>query len=104
MQIATAFAALADPTRLAIIDRLAQEGAVDATELARPFDISQPAISRHIRVLEDAGWVTRTRIGNRRPVALAPDRLEEIHVWSGRLRDTLRANYARLDDLFKGQT
>ncbi|NNL72923.1 MAG: helix-turn-helix transcriptional regulator, partial [Silicimonas sp.] len=56
MKIDTAFAALADPTRLAIVSRLAETGEVDATELARPFAISQPAVSRHIKVLEDSGW------------------------------------------------
>ncbi len=103
MQSANAFAALSDPTRLAIIERLASEGAVDATELARPFDISQPAISHHIKVLEDADWVTRDRIGNRRPVQLNPERLDEIHVWSGRLREAIKADYDRLDRLLEGK-
>lgn len=99
MNIAFAFAALADPTRLAIVTRLADDGEVDATELARPFDITQPAISRHIKVLEDTGWVTRRRVGTRRPVRLNPARLDEIIVWSGRLRAAMQANYDRLDRL-----
>jgi DNA-binding transcriptional ArsR family regulator len=99
MQIDTAFAALADPTRLAIVTRLADDGEVDATELARPFDITQPAISRHIKVLEDTGWVTRRRVGTRRPVRLNPARLDEIIVWSGRLRAAMQANFDRLDRL-----
>ena len=99
MNIDSAFAALADPTRLAIVTRLAVDGEVDATELARPFDITQPAISRHIKVLEDTGWVTRRRVGTRRPVRLNPARLDEIIVWSGRLRAAMQANYDRLDRL-----
>ena len=99
MQIDTAFAALSDPTRLAIVTRLADDGEVDATELARPFDITQPAISRHIKVLEDTGWVTRRRVGTRRPVRLNPARLDEIIVWSGRLRAAMQANFDRLDRL-----
>ena len=101
MQIDTSFAALADPTRLGIVTRLAQTGEVDATELARPFAISQPAVSRHIKVLEDAGWVTRRSVGNRRPIRLNPEMIEQIHVWTGRLRATLAANYARLDALLE---
>ncbi|QMU57883.1 MAG: metalloregulator ArsR/SmtB family transcription factor [Boseongicola sp.] len=101
MHIDTTFSALADPTRLHIVMRLAETGEVDATELAVPFDISQPAVSRHIKVLESTGWVTRRRVGNRRPVRLNPVKLDEIHVWTGRLREMLAANYARLDDLLE---
>lgn len=97
------FAALADPTRLAIIARLAEEGEVDATELARPFDISQPSVSRHIKVLEEAGWIMRRRIGTRRPVRLSPKRLAEVHKWSGGLIAAMEANYARLDRLLSKQ-
>lgn len=99
MKIDAAFSALADPTRLAIVTRLAEEGEVDATELARPFAMTQPAISRHIKVLEQTGWITRRRVGTRRPVRLNPARLDEIIVWSGRLRAAMQANYARLDKL-----
>lgn len=101
MQMNEAFSALGDPTRVGIVMRLAEAGEVDATELARPFEISQPAVSRHIRILEEAGWVTRRRVGNRRPVRLNPSRLEEVHVWTGRLRATLAANFARLDALLE---
>lgn len=99
MQIASAFSALADPTRLAIVTRLAEDGETDATELARPFALTQPAVSRHIKVLEQTGWVIRRRVGTRRPVRLNPSRLDEIFVWSGRLRAAMQANYARLDTL-----
>lgn len=101
MKIDAAFSALADPTRLAIVTRLAEDGETDATELARPFDMSQPAVSRHIKVLEDSGWVTRRRVGTRRPVRLNPARLDEIIVWSGRLRAALSANYSRLDAILE---
>ena len=99
MNIAHAFSALSDPTRLAIVTRLAERGEADVMDLVSDFTISQPAISRHVKVLEDTGWVTRRRIGTRRPVRLAPARLDEIIVWSGQLRARLQANYARLDDL-----
>ncbi len=101
MQFDLALSALADPTRLAIIARLAEEGEVDATELARPFDISQPSVSRHIKVLEETGWVTRRRIGTRRPLRLSPERLAEVHQWSGGLIAAMEANYARLDRLLE---
>lgn len=103
MNIAPALAALSDPTRLAIVTRLAETGEIDATELARPFSISQPAVSRHIKVLEESGWVTRRTVGTRRPIRLNPARLDEIIVWSGRLRAAFAANYARLDALLKEQ-
>lgn len=102
--LAPIFAALSDQTRLAIVDRLATEGEVDATELARPFGISQPAISRHIKVLQQAGLVERRQSGTRRPVRLAPGRLDEILVWTGRLRAAMDANYARLDDVLTEET
>ena len=103
MNIADAFSALSDPTRLAIVTRLAERGEADVMEIVTDFPISQPAISRHVKVLEDTGWVTRRRVGTRRPVRLAPGRLDEIIVWSGRLRATLQANYARLDDLLANE-
>ncbi len=101
MNIDLAFSALADPTRVGIILRLAEAGEVDATELAKPFEISQPAVSRHIKVLEETGWVTRRRVGTRRPVRLNPARLDEVHVWTGQLRAMLTANYSRLDKLLE---
>ena len=103
MEIDTTLAALADPTRIAIVARLAEEGEVDATELARPFAISQPSVSRHIKVLEQAGWITRRRVGTRRPVRLSSTRLAELHQWSGGLIATMEANYARLDRLLSEQ-
>lgn len=99
MDMTHAFAALSDPTRLAIVTRLAERGETDVMDLVPDFPISQPAISRHVKVLEETGWVTRRKVGTRRPIRLAPGRLDEIIVWSGRLRAALHANYARLDDL-----
>ncbi len=99
MNIAAAFSALSDPTRLAIVTRLAERGEADVMDLVSDFPISQPAISRHVKVLEQTGWITRRREGTRRPVRLAPGRLDEVIVWSGRLRAALQANYARLDDI-----
>ena len=77
------FAALADPTRRAILSRLA-EGVVSVTELAAPFAMSQPAISKHLKVLERAGLVTRGRDAQRRPVRLEARPLEAAADWLGR--------------------
>lgn len=101
MNIDQTLTALSDPTRVAIVTRLATEGEVDATELAAPFNISQPAVSRHIKILEEAGWVSRRRVGTRRPIRLDAARLQEIHVWSGKLRAAFEANYNRLDQLLE---
>ncbi|MBV7408301.1 metalloregulator ArsR/SmtB family transcription factor [Maritimibacter sp. DP1N21-5] len=91
-----AFGALADPTRRAILARLA-EGEATVLELAAPFSISQPAISRHLKVLEEAGLITRRVDGTRRPCRLAGGTLEELEGWLDRLRRVLTANYDRLD-------
>ncbi len=90
--------ALADPTRRAILARLA-EGEATVNELARPFDISQPAISRHIRVLTDAGLIVQRVDGARRPCRLAPEALSELDQYLNRLRKAFEANYQRLDRL-----
>lgn len=74
------FAALADPTRRAILERLAL-GEASVLELAEPFDLSQPAISKHLKVLEEAGLVTRGRDAQRRPARLAPEALEAALGW-----------------------
>ena len=90
------FAALADPTRRAILARLAL-GEVSVTELAEPFAMSQPAISKHLKVLERAGLVTRGRDAQRRPVRLEAQPLAEATGWLERYREIWEANYARLD-------
>lgn len=92
------FAALADPTRRAILARLAQ-GEASVTELARPFRISQPAISKHLRVLENAGLITRGRDGQRRPCRLDARRLAEADEWLESYRQNWEANHQQLDAL-----
>jgi DNA-binding transcriptional ArsR family regulator len=68
-------------------------------ELAEPFEITQPAISRHLKVLEGAGLITRRVQGTRRPCRLAPDGVAEIDQWLAMLRDALAKNYGRLDEV-----
>ena len=92
------FSALADPTRRAILARLAL-GEATVMELAEPFDMTQPAISRHLKVLEGAGLITRRVEGTKRPCRLAPAAVNEIDQWLAMLRQALSANYNRLDDV-----
>ena len=94
----TVFSALADSTRRAILARLAL-GETTINELAEPFKLTQPAISRHIKVLEGAGLIVRRIEGTRRPCRLAPAGITEIDQWLGMLRDALSANYDRLDEV-----
>src|SRR6266545_7320830 len=94
----TVFAALADPTRRAILARLAS-GEASVTELAEPFAMSQPAISKHLKVLERAGLVSRGRVAQRRPRRLEPKRLGEATKWLERYRRLWERNYQRLDAL-----
>jgi DNA-binding transcriptional ArsR family regulator len=90
------FAALADPTRRAILARLAT-GDASVAELARPFDMSQPAISKHLKVLERAGLISRGRDAQRRPRRLDAKPLEEANVWLEKYREAWEANFQRLD-------
>jgi DNA-binding transcriptional ArsR family regulator len=92
------FSALADPTRRAILARLAQ-GEATVMQLAAPFAMSQPAISRHLKVLEGAGLIARRAEGTTRPCRLAPAGVAAVDRWLDMLRTALEANYARLDDL-----
>lgn len=94
----TTLAALADPTRRAILARLAK-GEATVTQLCAPFAISQPAISRHLRVLEDAGLIVRRVDGQRRPCRLAPDALGELDAYLAMLRRGMERSYERLDQL-----
>src|SRR5216117_2077058 len=96
----TVFAALADPTRRAILARLAS-GEASVTELAEPFAMSQPAISKHLKVLERAGLVSRGRDAQRRPRRLEPERLREATKWLERYRRLWEGNYRRLDALLE---
>ena len=97
------FAALADPTRRRILSRLAL-GEATVNELAEPFAISQPAISRHIRVLLDAGLIEQRVDGTKRPCRLAPEALSELDQYLEMLRKALTRNYQRLDQLLAKRT
>jgi len=92
------FAALADPTRRAILARLAS-GEASVTELAKPFAMSQPAISKHLKVLERAGLITRGRDAQRRPARLEAAPLAEATEWLGGYRRFWEDSFAHLDDL-----
>ena len=94
------FAALADPTRRAILARLAM-GEATVTELAEPFEMSQPAISKHLKVLERAGLISMDVDAQRRPRKLEPKRLEEAVDWIERYREIFEQNYQRLDALLE---
>jgi DNA-binding transcriptional ArsR family regulator len=96
-----AFAALADPTRRAILARLAK-GEATVNELTEPFEMTQPAISQHLKVLEDAGLIVQRVEGTRRPRRLAKVGIEAMDQWLGMLRKALEANYDRLDDVLAG--
>ena len=96
----TTFAALADPTRRAILTRLAS-GAASVTELAAPFAMSQPAISKHLKVLERAGLISRGRDAQRRPRRLEPKPLADVTQWLEGYRRLWEGNYRRLDTLLE---
>ena len=95
-QLDATFAALADPTRRAILARLAL-GEATVLELAKPFAMSQPAVSRHVKVLSDAGLIVQRVDGTKRPCRLAPGAIDEIDRWLAMLRQALERNYDRLD-------
>jgi DNA-binding transcriptional ArsR family regulator len=94
------FAALADPTRRAIVARLAK-GEASVMELAEPFDMSQPAISKHLKVLERAGLISRGRDAQRRPCRLEAAPLREVTDWLERYRELWDARFDRLDDFLE---
>ena len=94
------FAALADPTRRAILARLAL-GEASVTELAEPFAMSQPAISKHLKVLERAGLISRGRDAQRRPRRIEPEPLAEVTGWLERYRKIWEGNFKRLDALLE---
>lgn len=91
------FAALAHPTRRAIIARLAK-GEATVTELARPFTMSQPAITKHLGVLERAGLITRSRDAQRRPCRLRPEAIKDVAEWAESYREFWDESYDRLDE------
>ncbi len=94
----SAFSALADPTRRAILARLAK-GEATVNELAVPFEITQPAISQHLKVLEDAGLIIRRVDGTKRPRRLVKARIEAMDRWLAMLRKAFEQNYDRLDNV-----
>jgi len=95
-ELSVTFAALADPTRRAILTRLAA-GEATVGQLAAPFDLTQQAISKHIKVLERAGLISRSRAAQARPCRLEPGRFEAVAEWIGRHRQVWHERYDRLD-------
>jgi DNA-binding transcriptional ArsR family regulator len=93
-----AFSAMADPTRRGILARLAK-GEATVLDLAKPFKMTQPAISQHLKVLEDAGLVISRVDGSRRPRRLAKSGIEAMDQWLAMLRKALEKNYDRLDQV-----
>jgi DNA-binding transcriptional ArsR family regulator len=98
LNLDAAFSALADPTRRAMLTRLAT-GEATVTELAAPFEMTQPAISQHLKVLQDAGLVVRRVEGTKRPRRLAKAGIEAMDQWLATLRKALEKNYDRLDEV-----
>jgi DNA-binding transcriptional ArsR family regulator len=96
-QLSATFAALADPTRRAILARLA-EGDATVTELAKPFPVSLPAISRHLKVLERAGLISRKRSAQSRPSSLRAEPLQEATAWMETYREMWESRMDRLDE------
>jgi DNA-binding transcriptional ArsR family regulator len=99
-QLSTTFAALADPTRRAILARLVA-GECSVTELAEPFDMSMPAVSKHLRVLERAGLIARGREAQWRPCRIEAAPLKEVADWAERYRHVWEARLHRLDAYLK---
>ena len=99
-QLTRTFSALADPTRRAILARLSQ-GSASVNEIAEPFDVSLPAISRHLKVLEQAGLVTRGREAQWRPVALNAQPLAEVSGWVENYRRYWEGSFDRMDGYLK---
>ncbi len=98
--LSATFAALADPTRRAILARLA-EGEASVTELAAPFDMTMPAISKHLKVLERAGLIERGREAQWRPCKLQAGPLKEVENWVEQYRRFWEESFSRLDDYLK---
>lgn len=94
------FAALADPTRRAILARLT-EGDATVGELAEPFEMTQPAVSKHLKVLERAGLISRKRIAQRRPSRLEPQRLAEASAYLEQFRLFWEASFGRLEAVLR---
>jgi DNA-binding transcriptional ArsR family regulator len=99
-KLSVTFAALADPTRRAILARLAQ-GEASVTELAKPFDLSLPGVSKHLKVLQRAGLITQSRSAQWRPCRLEPARLKEASEWVGEYRRFWDESFQRLDEVLQ---
>ena len=99
-QLSATFAALSDGTRRAILQRL-RGGEATVTELAAPFKMSLPAITKHLKVLEGAGLITRSREGQWRPCRLAPEPLHAASDWIGQYRQFWEQSFDRLDDYLR---
>jgi DNA-binding transcriptional ArsR family regulator len=99
-RLSATFAALADPTRRAILARLAS-GETSVTELAEPFDMSLPAVSKHLKVLERAGLILRGREAQWRPCRIEPRALKEVDDWLERYRRFWEQSFDRLDDYLR---
>src|SRR5215470_8026916 len=97
-QLDQAFAALADPTRRGIVVHLAR-GEASVSELVGHFDLTQPTISSHLKVLEAAGLISRRRIAQSRPCKLRPDRLKAVTNWLAQVQEIWEGNFQRLDAL-----
>lgn len=95
------FAALADPTRRAILSALADKGETAVTELAAPFEMSLPAVTKHLKVLERAGLITRSRNAQWRPCRLSAGPLREVSAWVGGYQRFWEESFDRLDEYLK---
>ena len=102
-RLSATFSALADPTRRAILTRLAT-GDATVNELAEPFAMTQPAISKHLKVLEGAGLISRDRDAQRRPSRLEAKRLAEASAWLDQYRQFWETSFARLDSVLEELT
>jgi DNA-binding transcriptional ArsR family regulator len=94
------FGALADPTRLAIVERLLREGERSAGDIAKPFAMSKPAISKHLKVLEDAGLIERRIDRQWRVCRIRPEAIRELEAWMARYRKFWDISFERLDKIF----
>lgn len=101
LDLDAAFSALADPTRRAILARLAL-GEATVMDLAKPFEMTQPAISQHLKVLETAGLIAQRVDGARRPRRLVKAGIDAMDQWLALIRTALERNYDRLDDILAG--
>jgi DNA-binding transcriptional ArsR family regulator len=94
------FAALADPTRRAMLTRL-RRGPATVTEIGKPFNMTGPAVSKHLRVLERAGLVTRGRVAQSRPATLRAEPMKQVAEWAAEFREFWEQRYDRLDDYLR---